>query len=290
MNKDTQRAILRACARFLAKSLAPIVKRLDAVEKSAAELVRKGDVDDLRAALEKRVDEAKREPGPKGEPGRDADPIDLKDVVAELVACEELRPVLALLVAEAIAKHLGDNPIPMPKDGRDGADGAPGAKGEPGEKGSPGDAGKDGVGMAGAVIDRDGSLVVTLTNGEQKALGPVIGRDGVDGKDGLSAEDFAGEYVPDRGFVLRASRGEKVVEFVLPYMVHRGFWADGKPVKAGESTTHDGALWIAKRDTIAKPCLENADDWILAARKGRDGKDGRNGIDKTAPVKVDSNA
>jgi hypothetical protein len=77
-------------------------------------------------------------------------------------------------------------------------------------------------------------------------------------------------------------------EFVLPYMVHRGFWSEGKRIKAGESVTHDGALWIAKRDTDAKPCLEAKDDWILAARKGRDGKDGRNGIDKTKPVKANA--
>lgn len=115
-------------------------------------------------------------------------------------------------------------------------------------------------------------------------------RDGVDGKDGLSAEDFTGEYDPDRGFVVRARSGEKAVEFVLPMYVHRGFWSEGKAVKAGESATHDGALWIAKRETTAKPCLENAEDWILAARKGRDGKDGRHGVDKTAAVKVASDA
>ena len=90
----------------------------------------------------------------------------------------------------------------------------------------------------------------------------------------------------ERGFVLRATRGAVSREFVLPYMKHVGFWSEGKSVKAGESATHDGALWIAKRDTSAKPCLENGEDWILAARKGRDGKDGRNGIDKTAPVRV----
>lgn len=284
MNTATQRAILRACARFIGKSLAPIVKRLDAVEKAAAELVRKGDVDALREAVEKRVDQLQREPGPKGDPGRDADPIDLKDVVSELIErADEMKPVLDLLVTEAVAKHLAAHPIPAPKDGRDGADGAPGPQGPQGEKGADG---KDGVGLAGAMIDREGGLVVTLTNGEQKSLGPVVGRDGRDGADGLSAEDFAGAYDPERGFVVRAARGEKTAEFVLPIYVHRGFWSEGKAINAGESATHDGALWIAKRQTTAKPCLENGDDWILAARKGRDGRDGRNGIDKTAAVKV----
>lgn len=40
--------------------------------------------------------------------------------------------------------------------------------------------GQDGIGLAGALIDRDGNLVVTLTNGEAKVLGPVVGKDAGD--------------------------------------------------------------------------------------------------------------
>lgn len=283
MTRDIQRSILRACARYIQKGLAPIVKRLDAVEKAAAGLVTKGDVDTLQRSLEQRMDGVMLVPGPPGPAGKDADPVQVADIVKELITTDALAPLLDLMVADAVAKHLEANPIPS---GRDGKDGASGPQGEPGEKGADGKDGADGIGLASALIDRAGELVVTLTNGTQKALGVVVGKDGRDGADGLSFEDFAGEYVAERGFVLRASRGEVSREFVLPYMKHVGFWADGKAVKAGESATHDGALWIAKRDTTAKPCLENAEDWILGARKGRDGKDGRNGIDKTAPVRV----
>jgi hypothetical protein len=38
--------------------------------------------------------------------------------------------------------------------------------------------GIDGVGLAGAIIDRDNNLVITLTDGTAKNLGPVCGRDG----------------------------------------------------------------------------------------------------------------
>ena len=283
MTKDTQRAILRACARYIQRGLAPILKRLDAVEKAAGDIATKGDVETVKRSLEQRVDGVTLLPGPPGPAGKDAEPVLVADIVKELLATDALVPLLDLMVAEAVAKHLEANPIPA---GRDGKDGAPGPQGEPGAKGADGKDGADGIGLASALIDRSGELVVTLTNGTQKALGVVVGKDGRDGADGLSFEDFAGEYVAERGFVLRATRGEVSREFVLPYMKHVGFWSEGKSVKSGESATHDGALWIAKRDTNAKPCLENAEDWILAARKGRDGKDGRNGIDKTAPVRV----
>jgi hypothetical protein len=189
-----------------------------------------------------------------------------------------------LMVAEAVGA--------LPK-AKDGIDGGPGPAGP---AGPPGDQGKDGRGAAGAVIDRDGQLVLTMSDGTVERLGEVVGkdgaagRDGVDGKDGLSFEHAAGAFDAERGFVLNLTNGQRSAEFVLPYMRHGGFYSEGKAAKSGESWTHDGALWIAKRDTSAKPCIENKDDWILAARKGRDGKDGRNGIDKTAPVKVNGNA
>jgi hypothetical protein len=44
------------------------------------------------------------------------------------------------------------------------------------------------------------------------------------------------------------------------------------------------------RDTKAKPCTENKDDWRLFARKGRDGTDGRNGRDLGPPEPVKLNA
>ena len=42
---------------------------------------------------------------------------------------------------------------------------------------------------------------------------------------------------------------------------------------AGAAATHKGSLWIAKHPTAAEPGTSN--DWQLAVKRGRDGKDAR---------------
>ena len=283
MKKDIQRAILRACARFIGRKLEPVDGRLKQVEAIAAKAATADDLENLRAVLAGQLKDLALTPGPKGEDGKDAPVVSAAELVAELVKSEALAPLIDLMVADAVAKHFEANPV---RDGRDGERGPQGEKGEAGERGADG---KDGTGLADALIDRDGALVLTMTDGRAKTLGVVVGRDGADGKNGRDGIDFdkcVGHFDAERGYVLTLSAGDTSVEHVLPYMRHCGFWSEGKGAKAGESWTHDGALWIAKRDNGSKPCLENREDWILAARKGRDGKDGRNGIDRTAPVKV----
>lgn len=264
---------------------------------------------------------AMRERGPeKGEPGQDAEPVDVDSladlVVAKLLESPRLLTLVDVATADAVAKHFEANPVkhgrdadpaaidsaikaavaalPAPKDGRD-ADAVTeqqlaGAVAKHLAENPP-KAGADGVGLAGAMIDRAGELVITTTRGEAVRLGRVVGEDGKDGQDGISFETAAGEYDAARGFVITLGAGDRRAELVLPYMVHRGFHRDGLGMKAGQSVTHDGALWIAKRDNASRPCLENADDWILAARKGRDGKDGRSVRVPAEPVKLgDDNA
>lgn len=283
MKKDIQRAILRACARFIGKKLEPVDGRLKQVEVLVERAVMPEQLDELRAAWQSDIGKIELVQGPPGQPGKDAPAVSAAELVAELVKSEAMAPLIDLMVADAVAKHFEANPV---RDGRDGERGPQGEKGEAGERGADG---KDGTGLADALIDRDGALVLTMTDGRAKTLGVVVGRDGADGKNGRDGIDFdkcVGHFDAERGYVLTLSAGDTSVEHVLPYMRHGGFWSEGKGAKAGESWTHDGALWIAKRDNGSKPCLENREDWILAARKGRDGKDGRNGIDRTAPVKV----
>lgn len=233
--------------------------------------------------------------------GQDAEPVDL-DALAELVVgklleSDKLTTLVDLATASAVAKHLEENPVrdgkdvdpavvasmvkdavaalPPPKDGHDAdpvTDGQLAAQVAKYLAANPPQAGADGVGLAGAMIDRAGELVITTTKGEAVKLGKVVGEDG---QDGISFDTAAGEYDAERGFVIRLGAGERCTELVLPYMVHRGFWREGLGTKAGQSITHDGALWIAKRDNASKPCLENDQDWALGARKGRDGKDGK---------------
>lgn len=57
-------------------------------------------------------------------------------------------------------------------------------KGENGDIGESGLQGRDGVGLAGALIDRGGALVVTLTDGTTRELGLVVGKDGEPGPQG----------------------------------------------------------------------------------------------------------
>jgi len=260
---------------------------IDPVEfgKAMGALVRDA-VDPLLARIDT-LESRQLERGEKGDPGRDAEPVNVDAVVdavvAKLLDSDRLATLFDLAVTKAVADHFEANPV---RDGRDGERGPQGEKGEAGERGADG---KDGTGLADALIDRDGALVLTMTDGRAKTLGVVVGRDGADGKNGRDGIDFdkcVGHFDAERGYVLTFSAGDTSTEHVLPYMRHGGFWSEGKGAKAGESWTHDGALWIAKRDNGSKPCLENREDWILAARKGRDGKDGRNGIDRTAPVKV----
>ncbi len=319
MTKDIQRAILRACARFIGRKVEPVEKRLREVEQATADLIQKGDFADLRTALERRigeVEQVKLLPGPKGDPGADgapgekgdpgepgrdgtdAEPVLVADVVRELVATEALAPLIDLMVAEAVAKYFAANPVQHGRDGEDGADGRDGADGErgpQGEKGEPGSNGvdgKDGVGLADALIDRDGALVLTMTDGRAKTLGVVIGRDGAagaDGRDGLSMVDVSRIYDAETHEVVErwTVAGEaKELRYPAGGIRPGGFWREGMKCYALQAITHDGALWIAKRDTAARPCLENADDWQLAARKGRDGRDGKDGRPPPGPVSL----
>jgi hypothetical protein len=150
---------------------------------------------------------------------------------------------------------------------------------------------KDGVGLAGALIDRTGELVVTLTNGDAKHLGPVVGKDvdqsaversiadavaaipkPSDGRDGFGFDDLEFEHDGERGFTLKFVRGDQVKSFGfrVPVTIYRDVWREGAYEK-GDAVTWGGSLWIAQKDTDAKP--DSGDGWRLAVKRGRDAKD-----------------
>lgn len=234
------------------------------------------ELEELRAkyaALEARQPE-KGEQGPPGPAGKDAPPVAVSEVIRELIESEELLSLIELRVKEEVSK------IPPPKDGKDGE---PGPRGEKGEQGP---AGKDGAGIQDLLIDRDGNLVATMTDGRTKSLGVVVGRDGAPGKDGKDGADFTDvefDYDGERTLIIRGKGGE--IKKRLPIPIDRGYWREGEFEK-GDIVTEGGTAYIALRTTKVKPSTETKEDWRILARKGRDGKDGRNGIDKTAPVKL----
>lgn len=257
--------IVSAVKSHVSRELAPILSRLEALE--------------ARAAV----------PGPKGEDGRDG--ADGRDAPA--VTVDDIRAAVAGMeeaIGRGVAQYLENNPPPA---GRDGQNGKNGADGRDGTDGRDGERGADGIGLAGAFINRGGELVVTLTNGEAKPLGPVVGRDGdpgaagQDGADGLGFDDMAIEHDGGRNIVLRWSRGEveKRAEISFPVVMDAGVFSDGKSYQSGDGVTWGGSYWIALEDTTERPGDSKA--WRLAVRRGRDGKESvRIAHDPASPVKV----
>ncbi|AXC50058.1 hypothetical protein DRW48_10470 [Paracoccus suum] len=305
-------AMLDATEALIAKHLSPVLKENEGLRQANAALVGRiaaleaaagddglsevrGKINEMDAAL-KRLGDAEPavtlteikgwiaestaaavaalpppEPGLDGLNGQDGTSVDLGDVM----------PLLTMQVQSFLEA------LPLPEDGKDGE---PGRDADPAEverlvaeavskavgaitvkDGSPG---KDGVGLAGALIDREGCLVVTLTNGETRSLGRVVGEPGRDGQDGLGFDDLTLDYDGERTITFLFQKGERIEErhFVVPVVLDRGVYAPGAGYQKGDSVTFGGSVWIAQRETKARP--DGSSDWRLSVKKGRDGKDG----------------
>lgn len=247
-------------------------------------------VKEATAPLLRRIEELEARQPEKGEPGKDAPPveIDVAEVVRELMGTAEIRELVALETEAFLTEHPpapGKDGDPG-KDGEPGRDGDPGRDGEPGKKGEPG---KDGAGIADLLVDRDGNLIATFTDGRMKELGQVVGKDGQPGRDGYDGADLTDvsmEFDGERTVTVKGRTGE--VSKRLPIPLWRGYWTEGVVAESGDILTHNGTAYIAVVDNPkCEPGVGKYDhEWKVFTRKGRDGKDGRNGIDKTAPVKL----
>lgn len=142
----------------------------------------------------------------------------------------------------------------------------------PAEKGDPG------VGLAGAMIDRDGNLVVTTSDGRTHNLGLVVGKDGERGKDGdtFTLDDFDIDQTDERTLEFKFLRGDTMHTFELefPVPIFREAYKEGREYRKGDMVVWGGSLWAATKDTSAKPDSPDG-GWMIAARKGRDGKDAK---------------
>ena len=207
---------------------------------------------------------------------------------------EKFGEAMAALVRDAVAplkKEIEDltaklSALPAPAAGPMGPAGPAGERGQDGAKGA------DGIGVAGAMIDRDGALQLTLANGEVKNLGRVVGKDGEtptapkDGVDGVGFESFELEYIPESHEVqVKASAAGRVKEIRFPAGGIRpaGYWRDKSKAKANEAWVHDGSTWYAVRDTAEQPSSKSA-DWIIGARRGRDGDNVVRTIKPAGPI------
>jgi hypothetical protein len=269
--KDAPPVDTDAIVKAVVKQIPTPVNGRDGKDADTAVLeVLKADVDGLRKAVSDLTMKAQTPqepvadlvqkaiaaiPAPKdgrdGERGKDGTSVTVDDVA----------PLIQSEVAKAVSA------IPAPKDGRDGA---------------------DGVGVAGAVIGRDGDLILTLSDGTVKSLGLVVGRDGQrgekgepgthgkDGLDGLGFEDLAVVLEDDeRTFVITAIKGERVKEigrFKVPVLIYRDVYKPGQKYEPGDVVTWGNQSFVCKEATTIKP--GDGPAWRLMVRKGGDGKAG----------------
>jgi len=241
--------IVGAVRAHIDRTLAPILERLEALEAREPERGEKGEPGAEGPAG------PPGEPGPPGADGRDGADADPSEVARTILS--DVKDEFDALVEKSIQAHLDQAVFEIP---------------EP----------KDGVGLAGAFIDRDGNLVLTLTDGTTRELGRVVGKDGVDGargepgKDGADAlgfDDMDVTHDGGRAFTLRFERGDRVKEFTfeVPVVIDRGVYSQGREYAPGDGVTWGGSYWIAQEKTTAKP--DSGEGWRLAVKRGRDGKD-----------------
>lgn len=254
-----------------------VAEAVAAIEIPAGKDGKDVDAEQVRALVQSAVDAL-----PPAQPGKDADPELVRSLLANAVAAIDLpQPrdgkdadpaVVKALVDEAVAAL----PPAVPGKSVTVDDVAPLIRNEVAK--SVADAvaaippAKDGVGAAGAVIDRSGSLVLTLSDGKMVDLGRVDGKDGLDG---TGPEDMAVELLPDgRTVKFVFAKGEKEYAFQVPFPVvlDRGVFKEGTAYEHGDAVTFGGSLWIAQRATSEKPEGNNT-GWRLAVKKGRDGRD-----------------
>ena len=253
------------------RATAPLLERVAKLE-SAAVPPPSGIDEQIAAAVAKAVAAL-----PVAEDGRDVDMADVERMIAEAVAAlpkpENGKDVdmaaVELAIGAAVAETVGKLPQA-----------------------------KDGVGLSGAVIDRDGKLILTLTDGKHVDLGCVVGKDvdmdGVraaikaevdaiprpkDGEDGFGIDDFDVQPAGDgRTVILSFTRGDvsDLFELTFPVPIYRDVWREkdeaGNPIEyvPGDMVTWGGSLWHCNERTTAKP---DVGPWKLAVKKGRDGKD-----------------
>lgn len=95
------------------------------------------------------------------------------DLIVEAIKVMENKVTAQLEVAKAIVPQKGDKGDKGEK-GADGRQGVDGKNGRDGRDGKDGQDGKDGVSVSNAQIDFDGSLVITLSTGQQINVGEVV--------------------------------------------------------------------------------------------------------------------
>lgn len=243
---------------------APLIERLDAQAKLIADLDARemptaikgddGEVDMEQVAeiVGQYVREAVAAiPAPKDGESVDLDEIKrlIDEAMPELPAPVPVEPdseAIAAVVADSVSKAVSALPVA-----------------------------KDGIGLADALIDKDGNLVITMTDGRTKTLGKVVGKDGEPGAT-FTLDDFDIEQTDERTLEFKFLRGDTMHSFEIefPVPIFKGAFKEGQAYARGDMTVWGGSLWTATKETSSKPDMPDS-GWMIAARKGRDGKDAK---------------
>lgn len=294
--RDGKDADLSEVRRMISEELVDITAAVNAIEPAPLLPDIPKMIEDALAArldveeMERSIEEVVRAVVAEIPPPKDGSSVTLEDVLPELskqahdflaalpapvdgksVTLDEVAP----LIASEVDKRVRE--LPLAKDGKDGRDGIDG---------------RDGVGLAGALIDREGNLVVTLTNGEARSLGPVVGKDGDPGRpgqNGAGIDDFEAKLMPDNRTIAMTFHGKDydyTAELGFPAMIYRGVFKEGEYAQ-GDTVTWGGSLWHCDADKTSEKPGDGSKDWTLCAKKGRDGKDGvMREAKATMPVRV----
>lgn len=262
----------------LAKALAPVVK--SAIERYVSQL--RSEMESALAGMAEKLKEIvpPTQPSideiasaaaalvPAGKDGADGAPgIAGKDADPE---------VIRQMVADAIAQ------LPAPQDGADGKDGKDGVDGR-----SPS------VEEVAAVFERRFSdLQLHWERQARETFEKAVDRmplpkDGKDGRDAVCLDGFDIELAEDgRTVVVRMQAGEAKIEksVKIASVLDRGVFAKEAAYERGDGVSYGGCLWIAQKDA-PEGVPGGSNDWRLAVKKGRDGKDLRDNASLLDPSK-----
>jgi integrin beta 3 len=159
--------------------------------------------------------------------------------------------------------------------------------------------GRDGISVAGMTITRQGTLQVTLSDGQTKDAGPIgpdpefvrqavaelvkswpIPKDGAPGAPGApgrdgTLEDARADFDGKRTITLYRKDESVLGQWDIPIPTDEGVFKIGTLYRKASGVTHGGSFWIAQEDTRDRPGESKA--WRMAVRRGSDGKDGKDG-------------
>lgn len=172
--------------------------------------------------------------------------------------------------------------VPAGKDGADGKDGKDGVDGR-----SPS------VEEVAAVFERRFSdLQLHWERQARETFEKAVDRmplpkDGKDGRDAVGLDGFDIELAEDgRTVVVRMQAGEAKIEksVKIASVLDRGVFAKEAAYERGDGVSYGGCLWIAQKDA-PEGVPGGSNDWRLAVKKGRDGKDLRDNASLLDPSK-----